>query len=58
MREDLGPVTQNPRTKAVQRPRPNAVGLIGVIFKVVATAAPITATAGHVRIAVGFGSGI
>jgi hypothetical protein len=29
-----------------------------VIFKVVATAAPITAMAGHVRIAVGFGSGI
>jgi hypothetical protein len=29
-----------------------------VNFKVVATAAPITAMAGHVRIAVGFGSGI
>ena len=58
MREDLGPVTQNPRTKAVQRPRPNAVGLIGVIFKAVATVAPIAAMAGHVPIAVGFGSGI
>jgi hypothetical protein len=58
MREDLGPVTQNPRTKAVQRPRPNAVGLIGVIFKAVATAAPIAAMAGQVPIAVGFGGGI
>ena len=58
MREGLGPVTHNPRTKALQRPRPNAVGLVGVIFKAVATTAPITAMAGHVSIAAGFGSGI
>jgi len=29
-----------------------------VIFKAVATAAPITAMAGHVSVAAGFGSGI
>jgi amino acid transporter len=58
MREDLGPVIQNPRTKAVQRLRPNAVGLVGVIFMAVATAAPITAMVGNVPIAVGFGNGI
>ena len=57
MREDLGPVIQDPRTKSVQRLRPNAVGLIGVIFMAVATAAPITAMVGNVPIAVGFGNG-
>jgi amino acid transporter len=41
----------------VQRLRPNAVGLIGVLFMAVATAAPITAMVGNVPIAVGFGNG-
>ncbi|WP_218010004.1 APC family permease [Actinomadura kijaniata] len=41
----------------VQRLRRDAVGLVGVIFMAVATAAPITAMVGNVPIAVGFGSG-
>lgn len=41
----------------VQRLKPNAVGLIGVLFMAVATAAPITAMVGNVPIAVGFGNG-
>lgn len=42
---------------AIQRLKPNAVGLIGVLFMAVATAAPITAMVGNVPIAVGFGNG-
>ena len=57
MRQDLGPIIQDPRTKSVQRLRPNAVGLTGVIFMAVATAAPITAMVGNVPVAVGFGNG-
>lgn len=45
-------------TETVQRLKPNAVGLIGVLFMAVATAAPITAMVGNVPIAVGFGNGI
>ncbi|SIR93079.1 APC family permease [Williamsia sterculiae] len=41
----------------VQRLKPNAVGLIGVLFMAVATAAPITAMVGNVPISVGFGNG-
>jgi amino acid transporter len=41
----------------VQRLRKNAVGLVGVLFMAVATAAPITAMVGNVPIAVGFGNG-
>ncbi|MCP2336504.1 APC family permease [Actinomadura rupiterrae] len=41
----------------IQRLRKDAVGLVGVIFMAVATAAPITAMVGNVPIAVGFGSG-
>ncbi|MCG8152501.1 amino acid permease, partial [Pimelobacter simplex] len=41
----------------VQRLKPNAVGLVGVMFMAVATAAPITAMVGNVPIAIGFGSG-
>jgi amino acid transporter len=41
----------------VQRLKKNAVGLVGVIFMAVATAAPITAMVGNVPIAVGFGNG-
>lgn len=41
----------------VQRLKKNAVGLIGVIFMAVATAAPITAMVGNVPIAIGFGNG-
>ncbi|WP_220183347.1 APC family permease [Sphaerisporangium album] len=42
----------------VQRLRKNAVGLLGVIFMAVATAAPITAMTGNVPMALGFGNGI
>ncbi|WP_432211712.1 APC family permease [Gordonia aichiensis] len=41
----------------VQRLKANAVGLTGVVFMAVATAAPITAMIGNVPIAVGFGNG-
>jgi len=41
----------------VHRLRPNAIGLVGVLFMSVATAAPITAMVGNVPIAIGFGNG-
>lgn len=41
----------------VQRLRKGAVGLFGVMFMAVATAAPITAMVGNVPIAIGFGNG-
>lgn len=41
----------------VQRLRRGAVGLFGVMFMAVATAAPITAMVGNVPIAIGFGNG-
>ena len=37
-----------------QRLKPNAVGLVGVVFMAVATAAPITAMTGNVPVAVGY----
>ena len=48
---------ENENTDQVQRLKPNAVGIIGVLFMAVATAAPITAMVGNVPIAVGFGNG-
>ncbi|BBX85441.1 APC family permease [Mycolicibacterium aubagnense] len=42
---------------SVDRLRPNALGLIDVIFMAVATSAPITAMSGNVPFAVGFGVG-
>lgn len=47
-----------PGTPQVQRLKANSVGLIGVVFMAVATAAPITAMTGNLPIAVGFGNGI
>lgn len=41
-----------------KRLKPSAVGLWGVLFMALATAAPITAMTGNVPIAVGFGNGI
>ncbi|KAB7590784.1 amino acid permease, partial [Verminephrobacter sp. Larva24] len=41
----------------VSRLRKDAVGLWGVLFMTMATAAPITAMVGNVPIAVGFGNG-
>ena len=43
--------------RPVQRLKPNAIGLFGVLFMAVATAAPITAMVGNVPIAIGFGNG-
>ncbi|MDG4865185.1 APC family permease [Streptomyces sp. T-3] len=45
------------RPREVQRLKANSVGLIGVVFMAVATAAPITAMTGNLPIAVGFGNG-
>ena len=55
--QQRGPVVQAPRVGGVQRLRPDSVGLVGVLFMAVATAAPITAMVGNVPIAVGFGNG-
>ncbi|WP_408056311.1 APC family permease [Streptomyces mesophilus] len=43
--------------REVHRLKANSVGLIGVVFMAVATAAPITAMTGNLPIAVGFGNG-
>ncbi|MGW0735807.1 APC family permease [Streptomyces sp. NPDC002851] len=46
-----------PDRPPVDRLKANSVGLVGVVFMAVATAAPITAMTGNVPIAVGFGNG-
>ncbi len=51
-------VTTSAETPGVSRLRKDAVGLVGVIFMAVATAAPITAMTGNVPIALGFGNGL
>ncbi len=51
------PSDWDPMSETIQRLKPNAVGLMGVLFMAVATAAPITAMVGNVPIAVGFGNG-
>lgn len=51
------PAAQGPAKPEVQRLRRGAVGLFGVMFMAVATAAPITAMVGNVPIAIGFGNG-
>ncbi|MFH8368090.1 APC family permease [Streptomyces sp. NPDC018031] len=50
-----GQGTGGPRE--VHRLKANSVGLTGVVFMAVATAAPITAMTGNLPIAVGFGNG-
>lgn len=55
--QELTPTKEPPKASGVQRLKPNAVGLVGVMFMAVATAAPITAMVGNVPIAVGFGNG-
>src|SRR3546814_12632821 len=49
------PATERGKPR-VQRLKPNAVGLWGVMFMAVATAAPITAMLGNVPIAIGSGN--
>jgi amino acid transporter len=48
---------ENEKKDHVHRLKPNAVGIVGVMFMAVATAAPITAMVVNVPIAVGFGNG-
>lgn len=45
------------RSTNIQRLRANSIGLFGVLFMTIATAAPITAMLGNVPIAVGSGNG-
>ncbi|WP_327357134.1 APC family permease [Streptomyces sp. NBC_01304] len=52
---DVQPPEAQPRE--VHRLKANSVGLVGVVFMAVATAAPITAMTGNLPIAVGFGNG-
>ncbi|SDP60538.1 amino acid/polyamine/organocation transporter, APC superfamily (TC 2.A.3) [Streptomyces sp. cf386] len=49
-------MTETPQ-REVHRLKANSVGLVGVVFMAVATAAPITAMTGNLPIAVGFGNG-
>ncbi|MFI1645563.1 APC family permease [Streptomyces avidinii] len=58
MREDtVGGSSPAAAAPPVQRLKANSVGLVGVVFMAVATAAPITAMTGNLPIAVGFGNG-
>lgn len=50
--------TTSTEQESVNRLKKNAVGLVGVIFMAVATAAPITAMTGNVPIVVGYGNGL
>lgn len=55
---EVGPTKESGQSgREVQRLRKDAVGIVGVLFMAVATAAPITAMVGNVPIAVGFGNG-
>ncbi|RZS90039.1 amino acid/polyamine/organocation transporter (APC superfamily) [Motilibacter rhizosphaerae] len=47
-----------PQREGVQRLKPGAVGLVGVLFMALANAAPITAMTGNLPIAVGYGNGV
>jgi amino acid transporter len=51
------PTREHTPTREVHRLKANSVGLVGVVFMAVATAAPITAMTGNLPIAVGFGNG-
>jgi amino acid transporter len=57
MDERRSPRDAGPDAGRIDRLKPNAVGLVGVIFMAVATAAPITAMSGNVPVAVGYGNG-
>ena len=56
------PVTSSPvaesETSRESRLKPGAIGLVGVVFMVVAFSAPTTAMTGNLPVAVGFGNGI
>ncbi|KUO08067.1 APC family permease [Streptomyces sp. DSM 15324] len=56
--EGIAPAAQTSEAGTVHRLKPNAVGLLGVVFMAVATAAPITAMTGNVPFMVSAGNGI
>ncbi|MGY5044583.1 APC family permease [Streptomyces sp. 900105755] len=56
--EGVAPATETGGEGTVHRLKPNAIGLLGVVFMAVATAAPITAMTGNVPFMVSSGNGI
>jgi amino acid transporter len=56
--EGVAPAAKTDGSAPVHRLKPNAVGLLGVVFMAVATAAPITAMTGNVPFIVSSGNGI
>ncbi|MFE3033311.1 APC family permease [Streptomyces canus] len=56
--EGVAPAASTDGDGTVHRLKPNAVGLLGVVFMAVATAAPITAMTGNVPFMVSAGNGI
>ncbi|MFH9824059.1 APC family permease [Streptomyces bobili] len=56
--EGIAPAVRTSDPGTVHRLKPNAVGLLGVVFMAVATAAPITAMTGNVPFMVSSGNGI
>ncbi|MFC9927000.1 APC family permease [Streptomyces sp. NPDC127190] len=59
--EDIAPAAKTDGgdgAETVHRLKPNAVGLLGVVFMAVATAAPITAMTGNVPFMVSSGNGV
>ncbi|GHE45710.1 APC family permease [Streptomyces capitiformicae] len=58
VQEGVAPEAGTAGHGAVHRLKPNAVGLLGVVFMAVATAAPITAMTGNVPFMVSSGNGI
>ncbi|MER6955717.1 MULTISPECIES: APC family permease [unclassified Streptomyces] len=58
VQEDVAPEARTGGDETVHRLKPNAIGLLGVVFMAVATAAPITAMTGNVPFMVSAGNGI
>ncbi|MEV6168141.1 APC family permease [Streptomyces sp. NPDC051954] len=56
--EGVAPAAKTGDEGTVHRLKPNAIGLLGVVFMAVATAAPITAMTGNVPFIVSSGNGI
>lgn len=56
--EGVAPAANTDEGGTVHRLKPNAIGLLGVVFMAVATAAPITAMTGNVPFMVSAGNGI
>jgi amino acid transporter len=56
--EGVAPAADTDEGGTVHRLKPNAIGLLGVVFMAVATAAPITAMTGNVPFMVSAGNGI